>query len=126
GRPRARESGAGASNSKKLSAGTSDASADGKGGTELPGGFWPSGEAAFTARNFRGSSPGRDFGSALEGARRGRHSGRRARLQAGFQHPKKREDPRGRNIRWDALLNQGVVRSRRGPSTGGVCFPVRE
>ena len=54
---------------KKVSAGTGDASADGRGGNGLPGGFRPPGEADFTACNFRRDASRRDPGPPMEGDR---------------------------------------------------------
>ena len=53
---------------EKMLAGTSGASADGRGGYKIPGGFRPSRETNFTACDFRRASAWRNHGASLEGA----------------------------------------------------------
>src|SRR5262249_1791466 len=113
-----------ASDSEKMSARTNDASPDGRGGLQIPGGPRPSGETYRAARNFRRASARRDSRPTVESNRRRPVSGRGAHLQAHPEYSEERKNPRRGNLGWYAHSPHRVGGYRGSPQSGRIRFSV--
>ena len=123
---RTEQSGGRAEDSKKMSAGPSDASADRRGGNHIYLEVFDLREKLIARLAiFEGIRPGRDSGPSVEVASQGRCICVEERVyKRRLQHPEERQDPRRRDLRRNTRAVQRVGRSGPGPDLRtGFVFP---